>query len=142
VDAALAVVYTDPKTNNPMVGNSIPSNGYGTPPSTTTKPSIEASVEKYGRTTQLTVGTITGINATITINYCTSGNAIFTGQIIVQSGKPFVKAGDSGSLIVTTSGLHPVGLLFAGDSSGKYGIANDINNVLSAFGPNFGMDGK
>jgi hypothetical protein len=141
VDAALAIMGADSK-GGPMVDNSTPSNGYGTPSSTTAMPAVGTSVEKYGRTTQLTVGTITAINATITINYGTSGNATFTNQFIVQSGKPFVKAGDSGSLIVTTSGLHPVGLLFAGDSSGKYGIANDINNVISAFGRNFKIDGK
>jgi hypothetical protein len=130
VDAALAGVYADAQ-NNPMVGNSTPPDGYGTPSKTTADPAIGVSVEKYGRTTQLTIGTMTAINATITVNYGASGNALFTGQVIIQSGKPFVKAGDSGSLIVTSSGLNPVALLFAGDNSGKYCVANDINVVLS-----------
>lgn len=131
VDAALADVYRDAQ-GNLMIGNSTPSDGYGTPSSTTADPAIGVSVEKYGRTTQLTVGTITAINATISINYGSSGNALFNGQVIVQSNKPFVKAGDSGSLIVTSAGLNPVALLFAGDNSGKYCVANDINAVLTS----------
>jgi hypothetical protein len=131
VDAALAYVYRDSQ-NKLMVDNATPSNGYGTPKSATAAPAVGISVEKYGRTTQLTLGTITAINATITVNYGPSGNATFSNQIIVQSGKPVLKAGDSGSLLVTSSGLNPVGLLFAGDSTGKYAVANDINAVLTA----------
>jgi len=146
VDVALAKVYTDPQTNKLMVGNSTPSDGYGTPSSATANPVIGDSVEKYGRTTNLTVGTITAINATITINYGASGNALFTGQVIVQSNRPFVKAGDSGSLIVTSAGLNPVALLFAGDNSGKYCVANNINTVLASLkdltGKTFTIDGK
>jgi hypothetical protein len=129
VDAAIADVYRD--QGDLMVGNATPRDGYGTPSSTTASPAVGASVEKYGRTTKLTVGTITGINATIVVGY-SSGNALFTNQVIVQSGKPFLKPGDSGSLVVTASGLNPVALLFAGDSTGKYGVANDINAVLTA----------
>jgi hypothetical protein len=121
-----------------MVGNATPSNGYGTPKSTTVNAAIGQAVQKYGRTSQLTTGTITATNGTITINYGTAGNAIFYNQIIVQSSKPFIKAGDSGSLLVTKTGLNPVGLLFAGDSSGKYAIANDIYNVLTLLSDNLG----
>lgn len=35
---------------------------------------------------------------------------------------------------MTDPGTNPVGLLFAGDSSGKTAIANPIDAVLSAFG--------
>jgi hypothetical protein len=131
VDAAIARVSRDSQ-NNLMVGKATPSNGYGTPKSTTAAPVIGSAVKKYGRTTQQTTGTITGINAAIAVNYGASGIATFTGQIIVQSGKPFLKAGDSGSLLVTGSGLNPVGLLFAGDSTGKFAVANDIDDVLSS----------
>ncbi len=131
VDTALADIYRD-SLGNLMVSRVTPSNGYGTPKSATVEPAVGASVEKYGRTTQLTVGTITGINATITINYGASGNATFSNQIIIQSGKTFLKPGDSGSLVVTSNGLNPVGLLFAGNSSGNYGVANDIDAVLTS----------
>ncbi|MEJ2033087.1 MAG: hypothetical protein P8Y63_08630 [Deltaproteobacteria bacterium] len=135
VDAAVAEISLDAR-GDPMVGNATPADGYGMPksyPVPSSEIEVGTTVEKYGRTTQLTVGTITGINATITVNYGSAGSATFSNQIIVQSGKPFLKAGDSGSLVVTSSGLNPVGLLFAGDNSGKYGVANDINLVLDSF---------
>ena len=137
VDAALALIYED-SSGNPMVGNATPSNGYGTPKSATVNAAVGQAVQKYGRTSQLTTGTITATNGTITINYGTAGNATFYNQIIVQSSKPFIKAGDSGSLLVTKTGHYPVGLLFAGDSSGKYAIANDIYNVLTLLSDNLG----
>lgn len=137
VDAAVAKIYRDAQ-GNLMVGNATPADGYGTPKSATVEPALGLSVEKYGRSTNLTEGTITGINATITIDYGSSGSATFDNQIIVQSGKPFLKAGDSGSLVVTSSGLNPVGLVFAGDNSGKYGVANNINTVLSSLSSQMG----
>jgi hypothetical protein len=62
------------------------------------------------------------------------GTALFVNQIVVYGNKPFIKAGDSGSLLVTDPGRNPVGLLFAGTSSGKYAIANQIDDVLTALG--------
>ena len=97
------------------------------------------AVQKYGRTTALTRGTVTAINAIINIGY-SSGTARFIGQIIVQSRGPFIKAGDSGSLLVTDPDRDPVGLLFAGDNSGKFAIANNIDAVLNAF--NVSIDGE
>ncbi len=79
-------------------------------------------------------GTVTDINATTTVGYI-GGNALFVGQIIVQSKGAFIKASDSGSLLVTNDGQkHPVGLLFAGNNNGNYAIANHIEDVLAAFG--------
>ncbi len=128
VDAAIATSSIE------KLGNSTPSNGYGTPNSTTTSASLMQSVQKYGRTTALTKGTIIGINATVNVGY-SSGTARFVDQIIVTSNKPFIKAGDSGSLLVTNdSNSNPVGLLFAGNSSGTYAVANRIDLVLTSFG--------
>ena len=126
IDAAIALSSTA------NLGNATPSNGYGKPKSAAIEASLNQKVQKYGRTTSLTRGTVTGINASIWITY-DSGAALFTDQIIVQSGKPFIKAGDSGSLLVTDPGRQPVGLLFAGDTSGKYAIANRIIPVLETF---------
>lgn len=126
VDAAIAL------TDTTLLGNATPSNGYGIPKSVTVSPSVGMAVQKYGRTTQLTKGTITGINATISVGYGASGTAYFEKQIIVQSIRPFIKAGDSGSLLVNPKN-NPVGLLFASDSSGRFAIANDIGLVLEAF---------
>lgn len=126
VDAAIALSSTG------QLGNATPTGGYGTPNSTTTPAALNAAVQKYGRTTKLTKGTITGIHATVNVGYGSSGTARFVEQIIVSAGKPFIKAGDSGSLLVTDPGLNPVGLLFAGTSSGT-AIANPIAAVLSSF---------
>jgi hypothetical protein len=98
---------------------------------------LDRPVMKYGRTTRLTRGTITGVNATLTVCYepiniffC-GKSARFVDQIVI--GAPgFSGGGDSGSLIVTDdSNRHPVGLLFAGNS--QQTIANRIDLVLSHF---------
>jgi hypothetical protein len=134
VDAAIA------STTTANLGKSTPSNGYGTPSATTRAAAIGLGVQKYGRTTSLTKGQVTAVNATLNIGY-SSGTARFVNQVVVQSAKPFLKAGDSGSLLVTNdSAANPVGLLFAGDSSGKYAIANPIGAVLSQLG--VAIDGK
>jgi hypothetical protein len=135
VDAAIALSDTG------KLGNSTPLNGYGTPSSVTAAAYVGQPVQKYGRTTGLTKGTVTGINGTVNVSYGTPGNAIFTGQVIIGSSRPFLKAGDSGSLVVTDdANANPVGLVFAGSGSGKLAIANPISEVLSSFGVT--IDGK
>lgn len=94
---------------------------------------IGLKVQKYGRTTALTKGAVNAINATINVGY-SSGTARFGNQIVVYARKPFIKAGDSGSLLVTDPEKKPVGLLFAGTADGKWAIANRINLVLDRFG--------
>ncbi len=128
IDAAIAASTTAD------LGNATPSDGYGTPKSTpVTAATINLNVQKYGRTTGLTRGIITAINATVNVGYG-SGTARFVDQIIVGGVKgPVIKGGDSGSLLVTDSG-DPVGLLFAGNKSGKMAIANRIDLVLDHFG--------
>jgi hypothetical protein len=136
VDAAIAISSTS------QLGNSTPANGYGTPNSIIdSTPTIGLPVQKYGRTTQLTKGSISAINATVTVSYGNNQNAVFVNQIIVSTHGAFIKAGDSGSLLVTNdSAANPVGLLFAGNSSGTYSIANPISDVLDAL--NVSIDGK
>lgn len=127
IDAAIAL------SSKGALGNSTPADGYGTPKSATVHEALGFPVQKYGRTTSLTKGTITGINATVNVGY-SSGVARFINQVIVQSTRPFIKAGDSGSLLVTDPGKNPVGLLFAGNYTGKYAVANPIDSVLGSFG--------
>jgi hypothetical protein len=104
---------------------------YGTPSSTTVTATVGLAIKKVGRTTELTTGTVTAINATVNIGY-SSGTARFVNQIVTSSG--FSRSGDSGSLVVTNNaGSNPVGLLFAGTNNGTT-ICNPIGNVLSAFG--------
>lgn len=127
IDAAIALSSTG------NLGKATPSNGYGLPKSAIVSAVVGQYVQKYGRTTSLTKGQVTMINATINVNY-NSGTARFVNQIIVQSSKTFIGAGDSGSLLVTNPGRNPVGLLFAGSSDGRTAIANRIDLVLSRFG--------
>jgi hypothetical protein len=132
VDAAIALSSTI------YLWNSTPSNGYGIPYSSPVTAYITQAVQKYGRTSALTKGTITGINATVIVSY-SSGTATFVNQIVVSSSRPFIQPGDSGSLLVDTNS-YPVGLLFCGNSTGTLAIANRIGDVLSSFG--VVVDGK
>jgi hypothetical protein len=135
VDAAIA------STSTGEVGRSTPSNGYGTPATATAPASNGLRVQKYGRTTSDTHGVVYAINGEVNVGY-SHGTARFVHQIFIESRKgPFLKAGDSGSLVVTdNANANPVGLLFAGDSSGKFGVANQIGSVLGRFGVT--IDGK
>jgi hypothetical protein len=136
VDAAIALASTG------SVGNATPSDGYGIPKSTTVPATINEKVQKYGRTTGLTKGRVTSINATVNVCYDINCDnlARFVGQIVVEgTGKsPFSMGGDSGSLIVSNDKENkrkPVGLLFAGANflNADFTIANPIDEVLDAF---------
>ena len=84
-------------------------------------------VRKSGRTTGLTTGQITVIDATVNVSY-DNRTAQFEGQII--SG-PMSAPGDSGSLLVAGDSLHAVGLLFAGsDQSTVYNPIQDVLDCL------------
>jgi hypothetical protein len=123
IDAAIAL------TSTADLGKSTPPNGYGTPKSTPTAPLLDMAVQKYGRTTGLTHGTVVAIDGIVNVTY-SSGTALFVNQIIVTPGS-FIRAGDSGSLMVTDPGRNPVGLLFAGSS--LMAVANPIGPVLDYF---------
>ena len=128
IDAAIAL------TSDDYLGTGTPSDGYGIPNSSITAVDTPGLlVQKYGRTTGHTHGTVTGVNGTFRVHY-SSGFAIFVDQIVIEGigGSEFSAGGDSGSLIVTEEGKNPIGLLFAG--GGGQTIANPIDAVLSAFG--------
>ncbi len=150
MDAAIA------QSTTAELGNSTPTDdGYGAPSSEifgdadgdgwfdNVSALLGLDVQKYGRTTELTAGQITGINATVEICYevlyvfCIK-SAIFVDQLIVEPGE-FSGGGDSGSLIVTKNdGRNAVALLFAGSSTQT--IANRIDRVLLNFG--ISIDGE
>ncbi len=95
-------------------------------------------VKKFGRTTKLTHGQVSEINATVNVCYDNCENisfaylARFVDQIVITPGT-FSDGGDSGSLIVTDDeNNNPVGLLFAG--SPTHTLANRIDLVLDRFG--------
>lgn len=129
VDAALML------TDAGRLGNATPADGYGTPSSVTVAAFLGQPVQKYGRTTGQTRGTVIIVNWLGWVAY-SNALALFERQIVVDSSRgAFMKAGDSGALLVTDDGgNNPVGLLFAGNSSGKHGFANPIDVVLGRFG--------
>lgn len=133
VDAAIA------STTTGDVGTATFTGGYGEPNSTTTDAALNMAVQKCGRTTKCTRGTVVSINATVNVQY-SGGVATFVDQVVIDGRRgAFSKSGDSGSLIVTdNSSANPVALLFAG--SNTITIGNPINAVLSSLGVQ--IDGK
>lgn len=122
VDAALAKLV-----NNYQVDDNILGIGRVTG---TKIPEIGMTVRKSGRTTGLTQGRITLLNATITISYDTSRGlrtARFTGQVLTES---ISQGGDSGSLVVDGTENKAVGLLFAGSPVAT--VFTPIDTVLAA----------
>ena len=140
VDAALAQVVpgaVDPSGNILDLGVPGPTTIAAAPPSTTLEaPVLGLPVAKTGRTTGLTCSNISGINATLSVDFDSfcGGPALFSskfvGQVVI-SGSTFSGPGDSGSLIVTTANARPVAMLFAGDGTNT--IAHPITDVINAF---------
>jgi hypothetical protein len=130
VDAAIAAVISGDVSSNGTILNigQVAAGG-------AVNPTLNLRVQKMGRTTCVTTGSVTAVKVTIKVRYPTycnltfSGTATFTNQIqIGPSG--FSSSGDSGSLIAST-GACPgaVGLLFAGSSTSTF--ANPMTIVLS-----------
>ncbi|HEX6089681.1 MAG TPA: hypothetical protein VFZ13_05935 [Gemmatimonadales bacterium] len=133
VDAAIAAIRSG------SVDSATTSAGYGVPGRTPVNAAIGMSVQKCGRTTNCTTGTISTLNATVNVQY-SGGIARFVGQIVISGRRgAFSKQGDSGSLIVTANAAaSPVALLFAGSQT--YTIGNPIQAVLTSLGVT--IDGK
>jgi len=101
-------------------------------------------VGKIGRTTGMTFGRISAFDLDgVSVDY-SMGMMRFNGQIEVESadGKPFTRGGDSGSLVFSREGNHPVGMVFAASAIG--GCANaglsyvhPLDTVLDALGVTF-----
>jgi hypothetical protein len=89
---------------------------------------VGGPVIKAGRTTQVTVGLVLAVNATVLVNYGLAGLAQFRHQILTTA---MAAGGDSGSLLMN-GGLAAVGLLFAG--SAVITVHNHIGDVESALG--------
>ena len=126
IDAAIAQA-----TSTTALTCATPSGFYGSPSTTTATATVGLPIQKVGRTSGLTTGAVTMVNATVLVGYST-GTALFVNQVVTSPH--FSRAGDSGSLIVTNDGTNePVGLLFAGTRDGTT-IANPIDPVLTRFG--------
>jgi hypothetical protein len=136
VDAAIA------QLRNGLMDGTGSIEDVGTISSVVKAPSIGLSVAKSGRTTGFTTGSISSINATVSVRYsksCGSGGGkavTFTNQVVVGSST-FSAGGDSGSLIITNDNCHqPVALLFAGSNTAT--IGNPIGQVLTQLSSSLG----
>ena len=139
VDCAVAALRTGQMDSTGYI------EGEGVISSSVTGPSVGLGVQKSGRTTGHTTGTIGSINTSVSVQYqvqCGKGRKYtvsYTNQVVINSST-FSAGGDSGSLIVTNASCpHPVALLFAGSSSST--IGNPIGEVLTKLGVLPGLSG-
>lgn len=117
VDAALARPLQPDLVSPEILGIGVPT-GIG-------EATLGMSVQKSGRTTGYTTGTITQIEATVRVDYY-GPTALFEGQLIAS---PMSQPGDSGSAVLDQD-RRVVGLLFAGSDAAT--IINPITDVLAA----------
>lgn len=90
------------------------------------------SVEKVGRGSGHTVGTIAEVSASITLQY-ELGELTFADQMFIRATPgAFSEYGDSGALVVDATSRRAVGLLIGGN--GQFSIANHLDNVLTELG--------
>lgn len=99
--------------------------GIGTPTGIAT-PALDTEIQKCGRTTGHTYGTIKQVHATVQVSYGFGRYAIFRDQFITG---PMSAGGDSGSSALTLD-AKVVGLLFAG--SDRVTIFSPIQEVMHA----------
>ena len=95
---------------------------------------VGTAVQKRGRTTEHTFGTVASVDFTVNVDYGSDvGPRTLRHQIRINtdtSRNPrFSNSGDSGSVILDTS-RNVVGLLFAGATDGSMTFANPIQAVL------------
>ncbi len=88
--------------------------------------SLGTSLQKFGRTTRFTTGSVQQIDVTVQVSYGSVGVATFTDQIMAGA---MSQGGDSGSAVLNGN-KQLVGLLFAGSDTTT--VINRIQNVFSA----------
>jgi hypothetical protein len=95
------------------------------------------AVQKSGRTSGLTTGTITDIDADVDVANASGDSETFhhAGQIEFEGDGGMVQRGDSGSLLLDGNG-NVVGLVYAGNEDGDNGDACHIQDVFDALGIN------
>jgi S1-C subfamily serine protease len=92
---------------------------------------VGTAIQKTGRTTGYTRGSVTAINATVNVNFGSNGTARFINQIITTA---MSSPGDSGSLVLDMND-NAVGLLFAGSNVAT--IINPISAVMNSLNIEF-----
>lgn len=139
VDAAIAQTISGDVDSSGTIENIGAISGTIVPSGSVT---LNMQVQKTGRTTCLTSGSVVALDVTVRVRYpricglVGGGAARFLHQIIIGDSLPFSASGDSGSLVVTREGCpRAVGLLFA-DGTDQQGnsltVINPIDQVLSA----------
>lgn len=135
VDAAIAQIVTNDVDQSGAILDLMTAGEPAPPSATIAAPAIGQAVAKSGDATGVTCSSINAVALRVTVDYspqCQGGTPFpvtFTNQIGIQ-GSSFSNSGDSGSLVVTSDKAQPVGLLYAGSSTGT--VANPINDVLGA----------
>jgi trypsin-like peptidase len=91
------------------------------------------AVQKSGRTSGLTLGTITDVDADVDVSNASGEGSVFhhTGQIDFEGDDGMVQRGDSGSLLLDMNG-NVVGLVYAANEDGDEGDACHIQDVFNA----------
>lgn len=95
-------------------------------------PTRNMTVLKHGRTTGLTRGVITDVDADIRVEYPGHGSALFIDTVMIRGlppTSPFSSGGDSGSLIVDAD-HKACALLFAGSTATDVTYASPLAAVL------------
>jgi hypothetical protein len=124
-DAAIAKLNRkdDVKAEIPLIG---------VPKLSPMDPVLYRSVRKYGAGTGATIGVITDIHASVTLDLNT-GSYLFADVIqVVGAGGPFSTGGDSGALVVDALTRRPIGLIIGG--KGNRSFLSPIKVVLKRFG--------
>ncbi|KEI02307.1 hypothetical protein [Clostridium botulinum] len=117
VDAALAIIPDKSKISKNIYILGKPRNAIN--------PSLDLSVRKAGRTTNITYGNITLLGGTITIS-TQKGLILYKNQILTTK---MSSPGDSGSLLMDLNN-NSVGLIIGGSTTDT--IVNPISSVLNA----------
>jgi hypothetical protein len=112
--------------------------GYDTPRRTSAPVSM-MNVKKFGRTTELTFGTVEArVTTPMPVTYSAKhfkGVVWFTDVWTIHGPNgAFALPGDSGSLVVTDDGSSTVGLVFASNSNGEYAWIIPMPCILNTFG--------
>lgn len=97
------------------------------------EPQLEMRVKKSGRTTAVTEGIITTLNAMVQVGYGDGKTALFENQIITTD---MSQPGDSGSLLLEATTNKAVGLLFAG--SDEVTVHSPIQRIMELLNIKFG----
>lgn len=124
------VNYVDAAVGRISPGTYIDTTYAGNPLGSPVQAELGLEVWKVGRTTGITQGVVTAVAMDDVAVQFGSSTLYFDDQIeIAGTSGPFSAGGDSGSLIMDTTG-NPVALLFAGSGRNGRTFGNPIDTVL------------